>query len=294
VNIPTGDAEQIARVFPRRTSLTPSDELSFIGDPPLWLPSVEEVHVSCVFTWDSPEARRLALVWKEHGYQVSLGGPAFDAPGGRFESGKYIKRGGTITSRGCIRQCPFCFVHKREGKLRLLSIVPGHDILDNNILACPREHIEAVLSMLDEQKKAARFTGGIDARLIGLWFVKRLSSMRLDILYTAYDHPTQAAATERCVKMLADAGIKQRKIGCYVLVGYENDTLEQAESRLSAVKDWGGMPFAMFYQPPTEKKRKVPGDWKKLVRSWSRPAAIFAKQGKALAEKDAQKAELDP
>ena len=37
----------IARVFPRRTSATPDDELAFIGDPPLFLPGMDEVHVSC-------------------------------------------------------------------------------------------------------------------------------------------------------------------------------------------------------------------------------------------------------
>jgi len=29
---------KVARVFPRRTSATPDDELAFVGDPPLVLP----------------------------------------------------------------------------------------------------------------------------------------------------------------------------------------------------------------------------------------------------------------
>lgn len=48
---------RIARVFPRRTNATPTDALAFVGDPPmLALPAVDEVHVSCTFTYDRAEA----------------------------------------------------------------------------------------------------------------------------------------------------------------------------------------------------------------------------------------------
>jgi hypothetical protein len=113
---------KIARVFPRRTSATPDDGLAFVGDPPLFRPEADEVHVSCCFTWDRPEAERLARAWANCGYKVRVGGPAYDAPAGDFAPGVYVKTGMTITSRGCIRRCPFCLVPKREGKLRTLPI----------------------------------------------------------------------------------------------------------------------------------------------------------------------------
>ena len=34
---------KIARVFPRRTSATPDDDLAFVGDPPPSPPDVDEV-----------------------------------------------------------------------------------------------------------------------------------------------------------------------------------------------------------------------------------------------------------
>ncbi len=266
----------IARVFPRQTSATPDDELAFVGDPPLFLPEVDEVHVSCTFTWDRPEAERLALAWARHGYKVCIGGPAYDAPAGKFTAGMYVKRGMTITSRGCTRRCPFCFVPKREGKLRLLDIKPGWDILDNNLLACPREHIEAVLNMLETQPRAARFTGGIDARLCRPWFAKRLGAMRAQILYTAYDVPGEKPHVERTVKMLRDEGLSQRQVGCYVLIGQEGDTLEHAEARLEWVFQTGGTPFAMFYRPADDLRFAIPPAWRSFVRKWNRPACIFA------------------
>ena len=266
----------IARVFPRRTSATPDDEMAFVGDPPLFLPAADEVHISCTFTWDKPEAERLAKSWDQHGYEVRIGGPAYDAPAGDFTPGMYVKTGMTITSRGCIRRCPFCFVPQREGSLRLLDIKPGWDILDNNLLACPRPHIEAVLAMLDGQPRAARFTGGIDARLCRPWFARRLGPMRVQILYTAYDVPGARPQVERTIKMLRDEGLSQRQVGCYVLVGRDRDTLEHAEARLEWVFQTGGTPFAMFYRPADDLRFTIPTAWRSFVRRWNRPACIFA------------------
>ena len=266
----------IIRVFPRRTSATPTDRLAFVGDPPLLRPAANEVHISCTFTWDIPEATHLLHAWQGAGYKTRLGGPALGTPNPDFVAGLYVKHGMTFTSRGCIRRCPFCLVPHREGPLQLLHMVPGWDILDNNLLACPRSHIEAVLDMLAEQPKPARFTGGIDSRLCQPWFVRSLAQMRLDILYTAYDSPAERPHIERTIKSMRNAGISQRKVGCYVLCGYDGDTRSKAEERLEWVFGIGGMPFAMFYRPATEHLLKIPGPWRPLIRQWSRPAAIFA------------------
>ena len=45
----------ILRVFPRRTTATPTDECAFIGNPPMFWPEADEVHVSVAFTWARAE-----------------------------------------------------------------------------------------------------------------------------------------------------------------------------------------------------------------------------------------------
>lgn len=107
---------RIARVFPRRTSMTPTDILAFVDCPPplLAMPEVDEVHVSVAFTWDIPKAEWLAKQWEQLGVPVKMGGPAFNQPGGEFVPGLYVKEGATITSRGCPNHCWFCAVPKRE------------------------------------------------------------------------------------------------------------------------------------------------------------------------------------
>lgn len=65
---------RIARVFPRRTAATPTDELAFVNcNPPiLAMPEVDEVHVSVAFTWDMPRAERLAPEWEMVGLPKPL------------------------------------------------------------------------------------------------------------------------------------------------------------------------------------------------------------------------------
>jgi hypothetical protein len=98
---------RIARVFPRRTTATPTDALAFVDCPPprLFPLEVDEVHVSCVFTEDRKRAEELAFQWDALGVPVKVGGPAYNDPGGDFIPGMYLKHGYTITSRGCTKKC---------------------------------------------------------------------------------------------------------------------------------------------------------------------------------------------
>jgi hypothetical protein len=82
---------------------------------------------------------------------VSVGGPAYASDAGEFVPGMYLRNGYIITSRGCPNRCRYCLVPRREGVLRLLPIRDGWNVLNNNLLACPRSHQEAVFQMLTRQ-----------------------------------------------------------------------------------------------------------------------------------------------
>lgn len=280
----------ILRVFPRRTKATPTDDLAIIGPPPLdgLLPEFAEVHVSCTFTWDLPEARRLTDAYRATypDKTVLLGGPALDDCGGSFTPGLYLRPGYTITSRGCPNRCAWCLAAEREGGVRTLPIAEGWDILDNNLLACPERHIRAVLDMLDGQPHPARFTGGLEAaRLVAMsWVVRRIARMRLDVVYLAYDHVSRAQVLERVLKMLYEAGgwsagQGRRKIGCYVLAGFDlADTEASVVERAEWVASLGATPYLMIYRPPTLQKDGRVEALKRSLRRWMRPRSIFAVQ----------------
>ncbi|KKL15662.1 hypothetical protein LCGC14_2503320, partial [marine sediment metagenome] len=124
----------IIRVFPRQTSYTPIDEMALSGEPGLFSPEADEVHICCVFTWDIPKAERLQAAWSQYYKTVRIGGPAYGSPLGPFIPGQYIKPGVTFTTRGCNMKCYWCLVPSREGRLQTLDFPPGYIIQDNNLL----------------------------------------------------------------------------------------------------------------------------------------------------------------
>lgn len=266
----------IARVFPRRTNATPTDPLSFVGYPGLFPPEVDAVHVSCAFTWDLPFAEELAAVW-EHVAPTTLGGPATGARGDDFEPGMYLKPGYTITSRGCPNKCWFCYVPKREGPLRELSIKPGWNVQDDNLLACSDSHIRAVFAMLRQQPEAAQFAGGLEARRLQPWHVDELLTLRLKQVFFAYDNPAEWEPLLHAAAMLKEAGLLHRRshaVRCYVLIGYPGDTHEAADARFRQVLGLGIMPMAMLMRG--EDGSVAPG-WKRLQREWANPSILGAK-----------------
>jgi len=262
----------ILRVFPRRTSFTPTDVLAFVGDPPLWRPLVDEVHVSITFTWDIAEGQRLKEAWENYYPCVKIGGPAFgDRPDG-FVPGVYVKPGVTFTTRGCNNRCPWCLVPEHEGKLiEIEDFAPGYIIQDNNLLQASPRHIEKVFTMLRTQKRAAIFSGGLQASLIGDPEARLINSIRVAKLFLAADTEAQLPSLARALKRLSF--LDRRKLGVYAMIGLE--TLEEAQWRLEMIWKLGGLPFAQLYQP-ADKWIDYSPEWKAFVRTWSRPAAMFA------------------
>ena len=267
--------KRIARVFLRKTQMTPTDDDSYIGQPPLWTPQYDEIHISVLFTWDLTRANELKGEWVRYG-QVKIGGAALDDPGGGFVSGLYLRKGITITSRGCPNNCPWCFVPKREGKIRELPIVAGNIVQDNNLLACSKQHIRKVFEMLRTQKMVD-FAGGFEAPRITDDIVEALRGLSIKQIWLAYDHFNAEWSVKEAVEKLRKY-FPRDKIRCYVLIGYRNDTLEKAEGRLRWAWEIGTLPFAMRYRTPSSSRQDTylfkDRAWNILTRQWSRPAII--------------------
>ena len=116
--------------------------------------------------WPSPTTRGGLNILPRNGGRVApvkVGGVAYGDRGEDFVPGRYVKPGYVFTSRGCPRRCWFCSVWKRDPVPRLLPVTDGWNILDDNLLACPRGHVEAVFAMLRRQKRRMEFTGGLEA-----------------------------------------------------------------------------------------------------------------------------------
>lgn len=265
---------RIARVFPVKTNASPDDDLAFFGMPPLLIPpQVDEVHISCAFTWLKDISEYLAYQWDAVA-PTRIGGPAYANSSGDFVPGMYLKTGYTITSRGCPNKCWFCSVWKREPKLIELPICDGYNVLDDNLLACSDRHIKKVFEMLARQKEKIEFTGGLEAKRLKQWHIEAIQKLRIEQMFFAYDTPDDEEPLRIAAKMLREAGYERHKLRCYVLVGYDGDSFEKAEKRLNTVIECGMFPMAMLYR--NEKEPDI--EWKKFQRKWVRPAIIYSRE----------------
>jgi hypothetical protein len=261
----------VLRVFPRRTNATPTDDNVRIGEPGLLDGEYDLAHVSVTFSWDRREGDRLAAAWGFRCRDVQVGGPAHGDPGGEFMPGMYLGEGHTITSRGCPGSCWFCDVPKREGPLRELPIRDGWKLHDSNLLACSRQHVEAVFDMLERQPKRAEFLGGLEAARLEPWHVRRLGKLDPRSVFMAYDTPDDLEPLRVAGRRLITAGVRGRY--CYVLVGYKWDTFDDAERRLREAGDAGFLPRAMLFRDRTGRRDPV---WRTFARKWHRPAIVRA------------------
>jgi hypothetical protein len=267
----------VIRVFPARTKWTPDDEWAFVGEPGFFRPGdrTTPVMVSCTFTWLRKRAEQIADSWRMFYDNVQIGGPAYDDPGGEFVPGRFLKLGCTITTRGCPKKCGWCKVPFAEGELREIAIKPGWIVQDNNLLACTEHRLTAVFDMLRAQGRNIYFNGGLDKHFLKPLHRGLFDSIPIGELWFACDRTMDLPHLERAAKILD--GIPIRKLRCYTMIGYDDETAEQAEQRIKDVLDLGFAPFTQLYQPPTAMMptKIYTAEWKAIMRKWCRPAAYL-------------------
>jgi hypothetical protein len=176
-------------------------------------------------------------------------------------------------SRGCIRHCPFCLVHDKEGYIRpvepmeLNPIGKWIEVLDNNFFANP-EWREAIRH-LKAQGQPVNFHG-VDIRIMDSEQAEALNGLRLKRnIHIAWDLPQVDLADKlrEIVKI-----IPSRKLTCYVLVGF-NSTPQQDLYRLRTLKKLGITPFVQPYRD-FENKTK-PSQYAKDIARWANRQELF-------------------
>jgi len=239
---------------------TEGAEVGFnVADPNL-------VYISVVFEENLEQARGIATYYPEA--EVFLGGPALEIPntlppeiekcmpdyelyGSDYSMG--------FTTRGCIRKCPFCIVHKVEPEFKYhkhprVFHHPDHKkivFLDNNFLACSNR-LETIQYILDHDIKAC-FNQGLDARLIDEEVAVKLASMKLynlhftfRTIYVAWDLMDSQDGVLKGIQNLIDAGVNPNNIKVYVLTLF-NTTFEEDKYRVEKLLKMGVEPYIMRY-----------------------------------------------
>ena len=178
------------------------------------------------------------------------------------EKWKDWKKSIVFTSRGCIRNCPFCVVPKIEGKFRtnnasiLPLIHPGHKevvIWDNNFLASP--FAKKMLKEMLEHGIKPDFNQGLDARLMNEEIAGLLADLKPKTIHFAYDFVGERKAVQKTIDLLVKAGYKKRFIIFYMLYNFYDyrlnygDTPEDFLIRLKDLMEWGASAYPMRYIP---------------------------------------------
>ena len=158
-----------------------------------------------------------------------------------------------FTTRGCIRNCSFCKVPKKEGEIRPVADIyefwNGQKklmLLDNNLTA-ERDHFKLVLNQLIKERVKVDFNQGLDIRLILPEQAKLLSKVKLyKQIHFAFDDVKYEKAVRRGIKILNDNGVKGYKLMFYILIGF-NSTKEEDLYRAELLRSLGVDPFVMPY-----------------------------------------------
>lgn len=154
-------------------------------------------------------------------------------------------------SHGCIRNCPFCIVRQKEGKIEPRepkNLNPNGQyikVYDNNFFASPtwREAIDR----LREWKQPCDFAGGIDVRLMDEEKCLSINDLKhCKQIKMAWDNPKDNLLQK--FKEIIEY-IKPYKIMAYVLIGYWSDE-EQDLYRIEKLRELKISPFVM----PFDKK----------------------------------------
>ena len=173
-----------------------------------------------------------------------------------------------FTSRGCIRKCPFCAVPQIEGEFRSTlqdidnHIHPDHKSVifwDNNFFASPDwKHIVENLQHLGLK---VDFNQGLDARLIDEEKAGMLADLKMPSIRMAYDFIGEKKAISNAVNLLAESGIRKRKILFYNLYNFYDpdrswgDSPDTFLTRVKDVLDLGCVSYPMRFEPLTSLKK---------------------------------------
>lgn len=245
----------------------------------------DKVFISCLFKKNRSKALGRAKLFPKA--EVEIGGTGINYSPGNLKIAKLkpdydlypSKESLGRTTFGCIRKCPWCCVHKKEGAFqRWMKIEDFYDerfdivhLLDNNILIGESGFFETTDFILEHGLKLKE--EGMDIRLLDLKTADRLRELNFDgMAHFAWDQMRDELAVIKGIQILKEVGFNTRKeISIYILTNY-NTTKEEDVYRCEVLRDLDVNPFVMVY----EDNRKADKWYKKLARQVNRKAIFWS------------------
>lgn len=169
-------------------------------------------------------------------------------------------------TRGCIRNCDWCFVPEKEGKIKahadIEEFVKHKNVvlMDNNVLA--HDHGIEQLEKIARLGLKVDFNQGLDARLIDDQVARRLAKIKwLNPIRLSCDHKGQMESVRKAVEALRWHNATPRRYFCYVLVKDVEDAVER-------VRFLKGIDVDAYAQPYIDKVGTPPTAEQKHFARW--------------------------
>lgn len=235
------------------------------------LAGTDLVYASCVFSWHKP---------KEISPQVQYGGsgvgnyecvlpPVVEhiMPDYSLYPNTHWSMG--YTSRGCIRNCPFCKVRAKEGYIKAVAEpAEFYDprfreilLLDNNILAAP--NCTSTFKWLAKAQLLTDFNQGLDIRCLDEEKVYYLTQIRVKTYRFAFDNISYEKYVKEGIALMDRVGISRRKLSFYALIGFNGD--DHAIERIKILQGYGVDIYPMIYKGDDGKEPNVNYDFTETI-----------------------------
>jgi hypothetical protein len=224
---------------------------------PLYAHLADKIYVSCVFE----KNKELAKEWEG---RALIGGSGYDLSVKLSDEIEQIKPRINLgfTTRGCIRNCKFCIVPQKEGKIQvvgdLLDLWDGKSkdmvLLDNNILALP-QHFKFICQQAKFIDVRLDFNQGLDHRLLTQEIINELNSIRHLELKFAWDDISDENNVKYAINLM-----NEKRCTWYVLVNF-NTSFEEDLYRTNYLRSRNQNVRIMRYNGKTNEKLTALNRW---------------------------------
>lgn len=240
--IPNLAIEKI-KIFYQRKGYSIFKEFKYLGKMPTF--------VSGIFSWNY-----LRMKFLSNYSDVELGGSGWSLSKKLPKEIEQIKPKINLgfASRGCIRKCKFCIVHKKEGSIKATGDI--YDLwdkksrkitlLDNNILALP-DHFKLICNQLRKEKLSVDFNQGLDIRLVTDESAYLLSKLRFPNHIRFSIDSSKILRVAKVKLKLLKKYIKNNRFFFYILVGFDTSWEEDME-RLEYVRSENCQAYVQRYE----------------------------------------------
>lgn len=172
-----------------------------------------------------------------------------------------VNAGIGFTSRGCIRNCSFCFVPKKEGCFKQVAEIKDLINTKSNVLILNDNNLTADPNCIDklheirDRKLVVDINQGCDVRLVNEDIAKALSEVKhLRSVHYAWDLMGYESQVLDGIKVLLKH-MKAWRHMCFMLVGF-NTSFEEDMYRYRKLEEMGIRPYVMVYNDKVDIKLK--------------------------------------